>query len=563
MSPFVRPYAVRGSDREAALSVLLILLAVFTATFTGLPDTFESEVDFQTTSALARSGSFTPGGTPEARAIAMDPRGVAAGADGRLDPWSGPGSAIAALPFYALGRGMALIWPSIEERHAAGGTESEYFAHLAVGWRNPLLGALIAYLLVLTARRLGMRRPAAWLAGVAYGTTTFAWAQSRSTLPDVQATFFLFLAFHMIVKARERFERLRAPRNHELMFAGVALGGALLTRLALTPAVAVVAVSGLVVLRVGHRRIGRSFEGWALPRHKTPTFQLLVFLAPLIGAALAFAAFASIGGPRFETALAEWIFRERPSYLGPPGIGLLGLLVSPGRGVLWMAPGVLLIPFGLKAPDGRDLPLWTRTLLGVALACLVPVAFTHNWHGAWTYGPRYLLPVLPFAWLAFGFALEAPGRWLRPAASGLCALGLLVQLPAALVDHTTHQDLAVQAAREAWPDPGGANERERDEARFHLIQWDWRFAAPWAHWRILRHRIAGLAEDFPVEDLFRLDSVEIVTPSDERERGFRHLAWVDLAERLGGFLLLGALLSVLMVGTGVVLALRSLDRTRL
>ena len=50
-----------------------------------------------------------------------------------------------AVPFYLAGRGLAVLWPSIEERHAAtermGVARSEYFGHLLVGWRNPLLGA--------------------------------------------------------------------------------------------------------------------------------------------------------------------------------------------------------------------------------------------------------------------------------------------------------------------------------------------------------------------------------------------------------------------------------------
>jgi hypothetical protein len=98
----------------------------------------------------------------------------------------------------------------------------------------------------------------------------------------------------------------------------------------------------------------------------------------------------------------------------------------------------------------------------------------------------------------------------------------------------THQDLAAQAARIAYPEPGGADERERDEARFLLIQWDWRFAAPWAHWRILRHRIERGDDDFALGELFGVATAARCTPAGERERGWRHLAWVDLEQRLGG-----------------------------
>jgi hypothetical protein len=68
--------------------------------------------------------------------------------------------------------------------------------------------------MVLTARRLGARRSAAWVAAMAYGLTTIAWPQARSTLSDVQATGFLFLGFHGVVLMAERYQRLRVPRAH-------------------------------------------------------------------------------------------------------------------------------------------------------------------------------------------------------------------------------------------------------------------------------------------------------------------------------------------------------------
>lgn len=546
----------------AAVSVFLILLSIYTAIFTGLPDNPEAEVEFQTTSALLRSGSFALGGTPEATGITRRGFGVVEGADGRHYSVFGPGQAVVALPLYLLGRGMALVWPAVEERHArdthGGYGRSEYFAHLAVGWRNSLFTALVAYLIVLTGRRLGMRRPAAWLAAVAYGTTTFAWAQARSTLSDVQATFFLFLAFHLIVMCGERFQRLRVPRLHDLMLVGVSLGLALMTRAATAPAVLVVALAGVLVVRVGHRRIGRTFEGWNPPLQKTLLFQVAGLLVPLAAAALWLVAFDA---HRFADPLAT--LRVLEPTLDAPLAGLAGLAVAPGKGLVWMAPGLLLLPWGLGQAEGRDVRLWTRTLAGLAVAVIVPLALQANWHGGWTFGPRHLLPVLPFAWLGFGFALDRRHRWLRPVGTGLCLFGLLVQLPAGLVDSMTHQDLALQAARIEWPAPGGETAEAEDQERLVRIQWDWGFAAPWAHWRILRHRAAGLGEEFKIDDLFRADSVGRLTPSEERETGFRHLAWIDLTERLGGSLWPGALLSVLLLWVGVVLALRSLDRTRL
>jgi hypothetical protein len=567
LSPYVRPYAVGRGDRLAALSVLAILFAVYTATMTGLPDNPDAEVEFQTTSALAREHTLALSGTSEAEAIAARQFNVVRGPDGESYAWFGPGQALVALPFYAVGRALAFVWPAIEARHAAttrlGVARSEYFAHLLVGWRNPLLSALCGFLIVLTARRLGMGRPAAWVSGLTYGLSTFAWAQARSTLSDVQATLFLFLAFHGVVVVAERFQRLRQPRAHELAVVGLALGLCVLTRVAALPAALVVLAAGLSSVWRGNRRIRRTYEPAARPDKRT-LFALLAFLLVPFGACLA--AFAWLNQLRFGDPLETGygaVLAVGTFFSYPPLEGLLGLVLSPGKGLLFMAPALLLVPFGLTQVTGRDLRLWTRTALGVALAVGGPIAFTQTWHGAWTYGPRYLLPLLPFAWLGVGFALEKPRPWLRRAAAGLFALGFLVALPASLVDHVTHQELALHAARVQWPEPGGADEREADDARFLLIQWDPGFAAPWAHWRIFRHRVAGQGEVFPLDDIFRLDVDLSAMPAEERERGFQHLAWVDLATRLSGSPWPAVLGSVVLFCVGAVLALLALDRARL
>ena len=43
MSPFIRPKAVQSGDRILARAVFLLLLAAYTATFSGLPDNPDAE----------------------------------------------------------------------------------------------------------------------------------------------------------------------------------------------------------------------------------------------------------------------------------------------------------------------------------------------------------------------------------------------------------------------------------------------------------------------------------------------------------------------------------------
>ena len=503
------------AERRATWSVFWLLLAVYTLTFTGLPDVPDAEVEFQTTSALARRGSFALGGTSEAQGIAERRFNVVAvgeGAEARVYSWYGVGQALAALPLYAVGRVLALSAPGVEAAHAAtqryGVARSEYFAHLAVGWRNPLLGAATAALVAFVALRLGVSRRSAWLAGMSYGLCTFAWPQARSTLNDVQATFCLFAAFAFGVHARGRPRALGASA-----LAGLAAGWALLTRVALGLAVAALACAVVLALLRERRRA-----------------DLAAFV---IGLGLCLALFVATNLARFGSPLESGygaVLASGTFFSYAPQLGLAGLLAAPGKGLVWMAPGLTLALLARRVDR-----VWLVTTVAVALAVALPVACTQTWHGAYTYGPRYVLPLLPFAWVGVAFALErAVSRAAQLAVAGLFALGTVVAVAAVVVDPMTHQDLAAQGARVAWPDLPGVDERERDDARFVALQWDWRFAAPWAHWRIAAHRLRTGDELFPLDELFCLPSRERITPGEERSRGWNHLAWVDLAGRLGG-----------------------------
>ncbi|MEW6073466.1 MAG: phospholipid carrier-dependent glycosyltransferase [Planctomycetota bacterium] len=566
MSPFSRPAAVRHGDRMVARSVLFVLLAFYTATFVGVPENPDAEVEFQTTSSLVRRHTLALGGTPEAAAIAAHRYSVHGGGPGReeeLFAWFGVGQAYGGVPFYLAGRGLGRIFPDLDARHgttpvpgvspdAAGRYRSEYFEHLLVGWRNPLLGALTALLVVLTSIRLGASRRHAWLAGLAYGLGTYAWPQARSTLSDVQAAFFLFLAFHMLLKVRESYRRYLPPRRIDMALYGLGLAAAFLTRLVTAPAILVLLVAGTAVVAHGRRR--PETRGF-------PTAELAWMGLPAAGGLVVWLAVNHLRfGRVLESGYGEVVGASFFDF--PFGEGILSLLVSPGRGLLFLAPAVVLAPvwLGRLVRSGGD-PLAGWTVAAVAAAVIGPVALAGGWHGAWTYGPRYVLPLLPFLWLGVAPTLDrlAARRAGRLVALALLGAGLVTSLPGVLVDYPTHHDLAVQAARLEWPDVAGPTEEAREGARFLSIQYDWRFAAPWAHWRILRHRIAVGDERYPVREVFLLDRDEVLSPTPDRSTGLRHLAWVDLHERLGGAAWPAVLLCLAFLGAGIVLAGRGLD----
>jgi hypothetical protein len=431
MSFFRRPQ-LGAPDRLIAWGVMLLTLVFYALSSVGSPEVTAGEVEYQSTSALLRTGRLALGGTPEsdrlrAAAIAAPDeanrwhvRVVGEGTDAQVFGRHGVGQVLVAAPFYLLGRVAAALAPGLEaeaHRRAYGEEEtSEALAHFAVGQRNPLLGALTVGVFAMCALRLGVGRARALYAALALAFTTYLWPQSRSSLSDVQATFFLLLALHFVLVARERLDRLEMPRGRVAFGIGAALAMAVLSRVAVVPAALFVAAAGEVVLRTGARRIQNS--RWAVRGTKgvTPRRALILALTPVAAAFAVFVAtnLARFGAPfdsGYGSVIAGEMFRSEGGSITD---AFAGLWWSPGRGLLVMAPLSLLAPVGFwRGWFGGDRFVAVVVLAVTALVTL-PALFVPEWHGASTYGPRYLLPALPFLWLLVALGLEHAVRhaWL-------------------------------------------------------------------------------------------------------------------------------------------------------
>ena len=125
--------------------------------------------------------------------------------------------------------------------------------------------------------------------------------------------------------------------------------------------------------------------------------------------------------------LAQYV----PAFPGTPVAAFLGLLLSPGAGVFWYCPTLLLSLLGLRVWL-RDYRLFTQALL---IACAGFTAFICClvfFKGDLSWGPRYLTPVFAALWVFVPSAINVHG-W-RPTRL-LFGLGLLVQLLGLSVDY--------------------------------------------------------------------------------------------------------------------------------
>jgi hypothetical protein len=123
---------------------------------------------------------------------------------------------------------------------------------------------------------------------------------------------------------------------------------------------------------------------------------------------------------------------------------LYEILVGPRRGIVWVAPVLLLAPFGLarliRRPETRD--------LGVLAAAVAATAFLYNasyiyWDGGHSTGPRHAVPAIGF--LALGLAglwrdaEDDLDRWL---AAGLLAVSVALNLAIASAEITAPDNFA-------------------------------------------------------------------------------------------------------------------------
>ena len=102
---------------------------------------------------------------------------------------------------------------------------------------------------------------------------------------------------------------------------------------------------------------------------------------------------------------------------------ILGVLVSPSRGLLWFMPSALLLfftPFFVL----RDRRLLVASAIAVAAVTLVILSISGfaTWWGGFSYGPRLFQPALPaLAFLAL-ITAQAAGNLGRPAQAALLSL---------------------------------------------------------------------------------------------------------------------------------------------
>lgn len=401
LAPTVPPPAVpaEAQTRAAALTlaapVWTLALSLFAVVFAAYILVYTRSLDlaadeghmFAVTQSLVKYGEFNVDHADNLQYIPA----ASLGPDGHRYAKYGLGQSLLAAPLYAL----AIFFPSI------GLVDTTLLL-------SPLAMALAATMVFLTALEIGASRRHALLTAFAFAFATPALVYAKNFYSEPLGALGYAVASLGLARALTR----RRAVDALLAGAGIALAALVKTSLVIVAPILVLVLWGYTWNRRWRLAL------WAC----VPMVSALAVTGWFNWVRFGDLTYSGYGGESFSTF---------------PLLGAAGLLVSPGRSVFAYAPILLAAVPGLwLLRQPRGLRWW---LMGASLTLLLLHGAWVAWWGAWAWGPRLLVPTLPWLCLGLVGALRwAAGRgWANMALGALAALGILVQVPGALVSRIT------------------------------------------------------------------------------------------------------------------------------
>ena len=368
-------------DRSIALCIIGLLFASYLFTYTGLIDSSDGLAMFATAESMVRRGEIDSN-----QLIWMGNQQGNFGPDGDLYSRKGLGMVLLTVPLVWLAR----LWPGLGLVHVA----------LLL---NPILTAWTGGLLFRTGRRLGWGRATSTAVALLFGLATLAWPYAQSFFSDPVSAWGLFAAFYGLLGYSQ------TARKRYLLLGGMAWSIAYLARV-INLATLPIYAAGLLIAIFAAAPVERPDRA-ALPRptswrdglrslfsdHWRP---LVSFVVPVV-----VAGFVSLwwNWARYGSVWDSG-YVESERFNGVWWFGIYGLLIGPSRGLLWYSPVLLLAlpslrPFWRQARQARYVLFFC---VAIWLLYVLLYAKWYMWHGGYSWGPRFLIPLLPFAALLIG-----------------------------------------------------------------------------------------------------------------------------------------------------------------
>lgn len=265
--------------------------------------------------------------------------------------------------------------------------------------------AIAAAFLVRLGRLVGLRERTAIVVALGWGLGSMALPYATLLYGNQLAAVLTIVAFTWLVELRDR----RPASPSRMLAVGALLGLAGATEY---PAMLLVAGIGLYSLHTA----GIRSSLWAVAGAAIPLAALLLYHRVAFGSLIAFPYEYSV----WDEPKTGWFM----GISAPKLTSLRNILWGEYRGLLFATPWLALALPGacVLMPQRRAEVLvctWAISALLWLNASIIP------WHGGWAPGPRYLVPMLPFAALLAGGALQMIGEWCASVARPTRILGMV------------------------------------------------------------------------------------------------------------------------------------------
>ncbi|TAK20150.1 MAG: hypothetical protein EPO26_18815 [Chloroflexota bacterium] len=397
-----------------------MLFAIYLPTYGGGPHSVDEIAYVGVARSIVLRGSFDTNELYWMMPVAGDPRDAQSAIGPSGDTWAkkGPAASIAMAPLIALAR--------------ASGRDLVFVGLTAMMFVTAATGAL----LVLYSRSIGISPREALAVGLAYGLATLAMPYARLGFSEPIAAFAIILAALCTTRTpttshfvAPRWRTLRPAACGAPLAAGVALGLAIWSR----PSEALVAAP--IAIYAGLRWDGR----------RRLDVGRLASLA--IGGGLMALTFGAYNLARFGHPLATgYALANGESFNGNIADGLIGLVASPYRGLLFYTPlavvAIVVAPLAWRTHRAA-------TALGLTVAILHILTFAAwwKWWAGAGWGPRFLLPAIPLLMPIVALAWPRLARRARVAVVAVACLAVPIQLLGSTQDFNPFERLLA----ERWP----------------------------------------------------------------------------------------------------------------
>jgi hypothetical protein len=293
---------------------------------------------------------------------------------------------------------------------------------------NSLFLSLTATVIFCISNEVHRSRKIAFLLSLIYSVCSFVWPYNTTFWVQPLQGLLLIVSIYLLVLARH-YDRsylchYSVLKNKRTGFFFAGLAGLSLGLSVFAHPISLIFIPAFLV-----------YAFFSVMRHHKWNFifflaimVVVLFLTGLVNYAR-FGSFVEFGYGYFSTLGAHDGWR-----------GLIGLFVSPGAGLIFYFPLAILLPLGAKYMYKDNKALFVLCLYVIISNWLYVGTLSFgsepsSWSGGVAWGPRYLIPVLPFMMMILGtiFRNVRRRRLLRITVVGLCLAGFLVNLSGILL----------------------------------------------------------------------------------------------------------------------------------